>query len=233
MISLIIVEGGRNNSIFNCCKFYIVECWYSESKEAKEVFCVIQCVNQFCHPWNLFSRIKDHQNITLLFCVFVNSPLQKCQLLMKRQELLVMLPTGFHPTPWTWLSRFTRYFEVWGTMPLVISNRLLVFIPSRLVFFCETQGEFDFVSEVSWGFIPTKPWDCRFAATIGTQPCFFFFVIRWQLNWVHFDISMYKMYNELSLNLTVINFQDFTGVMFRKKDYMFVLENVSVLVTYL
>lgn len=62
---------------------------------------------------------------------------------------------------------------------------------------------------------------------------FFFFVIRWQLNWVHFDISMYKMYNELSLNLTVINFQDFTGVMFRKKDYMFVLENVSLLVTYL
>lgn len=61
----------------------------------------------------------------------------------------------------------------------------------------------------------------------------FFFVIRWQLNWVHFDISMYKMYNELSLNLTVINFQDFTGVMFRKKDYMFVLENVSLLVTYL
>lgn len=43
---------------------------------------------------------------------------------------------------------------------------------------------------------------------------------------------MYKMYNELSLNLTVINFQDFTGVMFRKKDYMFVLENVSLLVTY-
>lgn len=62
---------------------------------------------------------------------------------------------------------------------------------------------------------------------------FFFFVIRWQLNWLHFDISMYKMYNELSLNLTVINFQDFTGVMFRKKDYMFVLENVSLLVTYL
>ena len=62
---------------------------------------------------------------------------------------------------------------------------------------------------------------------------FFFFVIRWRLNWVHFDISMYKMYNELSLNLTVINFQDFTGVMFRKKDYMFVLENVSLLVTYL